>query len=284
MKIIYLIILLFAFTTGSLSQVYSGHVIDRRNQHPVPFANIGIPGKNTGTVSDSEGWFKIELNSDFDNDTLCISCIGFEQKKYSIRQLKSDTQNTRRLIIELIHKTYNLEEVHIKPTKTRIYTLGNYCDPNSAYGNAFYSKDLGTEVGVVIDLPRGYSKALLRSFRFFVGEFSFYRFPVRLNIYSIKNGLPDENLLNQTIFYEITSAGVNIINLEKYGIVIENNVFISLEYYRTIEKEDGKLIFCAVHNRKNYKGNGFYRLTSQGSWLPEYGDNVGFSVQAECKK
>lgn len=48
------------------------------------FANIGITGKNIGTVSATAGWFKIELNSKSDKDTLCISCIGYERKTYLV--------------------------------------------------------------------------------------------------------------------------------------------------------------------------------------------------------
>lgn len=44
------------------------------------------------------------------------------------------------------------------------------------------------------------------------------------------------------------------------------------------------LAFCSVHKRKKKERNGFYRLASQGDWIPEYADNLGLSVEVECEK
>ena len=259
-------------------------MIDIESGQPIPFGNIGIIGENIGTVSDVAGFFKLELNSKFDKDTLCISCIGYENSKYLISNFKDNIENDDRVKIELSPKTYQLDEVIIQPINTKIYTLGNFCESNSPYGNAFYSKKLGTEVGIIIKLPRNKKKANLKNFRFYVGEFTFDKFPVRLNIYTLKNGQPNENIITEPIFLEITSAGEYLIDLEKYYIITNGDFFISLEYFRVPDNTKGELIFCAVHNRKMNKGNGYYRLTSQGNWIPEIGDNVGFSVQLECEK
>jgi hypothetical protein len=177
-----------------------------------------------------------------------------------------------------------MEEVVVRPVETRIYTLGNFCESNSTYGNAFYSELLGTEMGVVINLPRGKKNGLLNNFRFHVGEFTFESFPVRLNIYTLKNNLPHENVLKEPIFITITSEGEYVIDLEKYNLMLDGDFFIALEYYKVADKKDGKLIFCAVHNRKRNKNKSYYRLTSHGDWREEQFDNVGFSVQLQCEK
>ena len=259
-------------------------MINREKGQPIQFVNIGIIGKNIGTVSDAAGWFKIELNSKFDKDTLCISCIGYEKRTCLIIDFKDDTRNIDQVKIELSPKSYQLEEVTIQPNDYKTYTLGNFCESNSPYGNAFYSGILGTEMGVIINLPRKKNKAFLKNFRFYIGEFTFDKFPVKLNIYNLKNDQPYENILEEPIFLEITSAGEYIIDLEKYNIITNGDFFISLEYYRIADQTEGKLTFCAVHNRKMNKGNGYYRLTSQGDWKREIFDNVGFSVQIECEK
>lgn len=284
MKIFPLIILLNFYFFSSFSQIYSGQLINRESGQPILFANIGIIGKNIGTVSDAAGWFKIELNSKFDKDTLCISCIGYEKRTYLIRDYKDSIRNADQVKIELLPKSYLLEEVIIQPVDTKTYTLGNFCESNSPYGNAFYSDILGTEMGVIINLPRKKNKAFLKNFRFYIGEFTFDKFPVRLNIYNLKNDQPYENILTEPIFLEITSTGEYFIDLEKYNIITNGDFFISLEYYKIADQTEGKLTFCAVHGRKMNKGNGYYRLTSQGNWIREMFDNVGFSVQVECKK
>ncbi len=263
---------------GAFSQIFSGKVIDIQDQKPVPYANIGIIGKDRGTVSDMNGEFKLELDSNYDKDTIRISCIGFEHKKYLVLDIK----RADFIKIELSPKAYRLSEVIIHPTNTKTYALGNFCDSSSCYGNSFRSGKLGTEIGIMMELPRKTEKAFLKSFRFYVGEFTFDKFPVRINIYSGKNGQPYQNILKAPIFVDIISAGEYIVDLVNYNIITTGDFFISLEYYRIHGQDDGKLTFCAVHNRKMFKGNGFYRLTSQGNWLPEPGDNLGFSVLVEC--
>lgn len=278
-----LAILIFAIFV-SFSQNYSGQIINIESGKPIPYSNIGIIGKTVGTTSDANGFFTIDLNGRFDNDTLGISCIGYTSKKYQIRNFKDDVRNTEKVKIELSPKIYQLAEVTIKPLKTKIYILGNYCEANSSYGNAFYSEQLGTEIGVLIKLPRKNKKAYLQSFRFYVGEFTFEKFPVRLNIYNLKNNRPYENILTEPIFFEIKSEGEYIIDLENYNIILDEDFFISLEYYKIPEITIGKLIFCATHRKNINKGNSYYRFTSQSNWEPEPIDNVGFSVQIECEK
>jgi hypothetical protein len=284
MKLLYLTLLFSLYFLNSSSQIYSGQLIDAGSGQAVPFANIGINGKNVGTASDDAGLFKIELDSKFDNDTISISSIGYASKKYLISDFKASVGNPDQFRIELLPKTYQLSEVIIKPRKTKIYTLGNYCDPNSAYGNSFYSKQLGTELGVIIKLPGRKNKAYIHSARFYVGEFTFEKFPVRLNIYKLKNGRPFENILTVPIFFEIKSAGEHVIDLKPYGIVLYDDFFISLEYFRLADGKEGKLVFCATHQPGLKQGNGFYRVTSQGNWEPDFSDNLGLSVQAGCEK
>lgn len=268
----------------TFSQNFSGQIIDVESRKPVPYANIGIIGKTIGTVSDANGFFKIELNNKFDNDTLGISCIGYVSKKYQVRNFKNDIKNPEKIKIELSPKVYQLNEVTIKPLKTKVYILGNFCDSNSTYGNAFYSEQLGTEIGVLIKLPGKKNKAYLQSFRFYVGEFTFEKFPVRLNIYNMKNNKPHENILTEPIYVEIKSEGEYIINLKNHNIILDDDFFISLEYYKIPDKTKGKLIFCATHRKNINKGNSYFRFTSQSNWEPEPLDNVGFSVQIECEK
>ena len=283
MKFFFLTIISFSFYS-LVAQTYSGQLIDKENGQQVLFANIGIMDKNIGTVSDAAGFFKLELNSKFDQDTLSISCIGYEKRTYLIREFKKEFTDKDDIIIELLPKIYHLEEVSIFSIDTKTYTLGNFCKSTSAYGNAFYSDNLGTEVGVIINLPRRVEKAHIINFRCYVGEFTFNNFPVRLNIYNLKNGKPFENILTKPIYTEITSAGEYLIDLEKYNIYTKEDFFISLEYYRIPDITKGKLVFCAVHNTRMKQGNGYYRLTSQGEWINEMFDNVGFSVQVKCEK
>lgn len=282
MKAIYLIYVCIIYYSVSFSQTYSGHVNDQSSGEPIPYVNIGIMDQNIGTVSNDKGQFGIELNDIEDNDTLFISCIGYERKTYLISDFKNSFRNKSQIVIQLQPKVYELAEVVVRPIGEKIYTLGNLCESNSAYGNAFYSKKLGTEIGVLMKLPDNKNSAYLQSFRFEAGKFTFNKFPLRLNVYSLKNGKPDENILREPILLEITRAGEHIIDLRKYKIIVNGDFLISLEYYRMADGKEGKLVFCAVEQEDN--GNGYFRLTSQGNWMPEMVANTGFSVQVKCEE
>lgn len=282
MKVFYFLNLVILCCTVSFAQTFSGRVLDYISAEPVPYANIGIINKNIGTVSNLEGEFFIELSSSFDSDTLFISCIGYERQSHLISSLRNTDEGNDQIVVKLHPKIYELDEVVIKPLAEEVYTLGFFCDSNSAYGNAFYSEELGTEIGVVIDLPDDKEIAFLQSFRFIAGKFTYDKFPVRLNVYSFKEGLPDKNILMEPIYIELTEAGEYIIDLEKYKIMSNGDFFISLEYYCVADSKEGELVFCAVGEED--EGSSYYRLASHGSWMPERFANTGFSVQIKCEE
>lgn len=284
MKLFPLALLFVLSCLRSYPQTYSGKVVNAENGQPVPYANIGIIGRDVGTATDAEGLFEIELGNAFDKDTLGLSSIGYHTWKNMIGDFKRNAGNPGQVTIMLSPRSYGLAEVVIKPVKTKMYTLGNYCEANSAYGNAFYSEQLGTELGVVIRLPRGKNKAYLHSARFYVGECTFDNFPVRINIYSLSQGRPYENILAVPVYIVIKSAGEYIIDLKPYAIVLKEDFFISLEYFRVPDSKKGKLVFCAFHPSGLKKGNGYYRFASLGNWHPDFSDNLGFSVVAECQR
>lgn len=278
------VVIITLFASLACAQEYNGYLVNAESGEPVPYANIGIGNKDIGTVSDARGWFEIGLDSEFDQDTLCISCIGYAAENYKVEYFKRTYQNNPGFCIKLSPTTYQLDEVIVKPVETRIFTLGNFCDSSSCYGNTFHSGQLGTEVGVIMELPRGKDKAFLKNLSFFVGECSYDSFPVRVNIYDLDAGMPGDNILREAILIDITSPGAYLVPLSNHNIRVDGDFFVSLEYYRVHKKEEGKLIFCAVHNSKAYKGNGLYRMTSHGAWTPEYGDNLGFSAVVECER
>jgi hypothetical protein len=56
-----------------------GRVLDRNTLQPVPFANICLVGKSIGTVANLEGNFLMKINSRHLQDSLGISCMGYER-------------------------------------------------------------------------------------------------------------------------------------------------------------------------------------------------------------
>lgn len=106
------IIISFLFIVSSLSitaQKISSKLIDSISNEPVPYANIIF--KKGGTISNEEGKFTFLFGKNASqNDTLLISCIGFETIKKPLNQFKGN-------VIYMLPKTNELREVILDTKK-----------------------------------------------------------------------------------------------------------------------------------------------------------------------
>ena len=88
MKRFYLYLFVFSLTlmsiTGIRAQtcIVQGKVQDEQTGEPLPFVNIGIKGLPTGTFSDSNGLYQLEVSKG--EIVLIISCVGYEKQEKHI--------------------------------------------------------------------------------------------------------------------------------------------------------------------------------------------------------
>ena len=121
-KITYISILLTSFSSvyGQLSEenyTVNGRISSESNV--LMYASIGIAGKNVGTISDDQGIFKLEIPSQFVNELLTISHIGFVTKKIKIDSIL----DTDFLEVELEEELTSLYEVLIVAKSNKKYKL-----------------------------------------------------------------------------------------------------------------------------------------------------------------
>lgn len=283
MKYLTTIISVFIFL-NSYSQKYSGQIIDKGNNKPVPYVNIGVLGKNVGTVSDNEGKFQLELNDKYNDDTLRVTSIGYENHNFRILDFKKNIAHIENCQIKLTPKIYQISEVVVSPKKIKIVTLGN-SNKNSGDICIISSIGLGSEIGLIMKLPRNKAIYHLKSFSFNIVDNVYGIIPARVNIYDLKNGLPNNNILKTPVFIEINKNGLITIDLNKYDIEVREDFFISVENINKISLEM-KLKYWSVFKTFSLNGTGhcLYRSVSQGNWLNEPIDEVRFSVEAEYEK
>ena len=62
--------------------------MDSGSRKAIEFVNIGIVGKNIGTVSNTNGVFEISVDKEMDIDTLLFSAIGYEPRLRRIADLR----------------------------------------------------------------------------------------------------------------------------------------------------------------------------------------------------
>ena len=95
---IFLFVLIF-FASVSIAQTFSlsGTVIDGHTKEPVSYASVYFAGSGIGKTTDSSGKFSFNL-SNFKDDTLLVSFIGFEIYKIPVTRLQHN--NTLNIQLE----------------------------------------------------------------------------------------------------------------------------------------------------------------------------------------
>ena len=80
MKLNIVIILVLCFSINGIAQrlMISGRVLDAESNERLVFASIGIKGKALGTISNNQGEFDFYVPSEFRNEIIQISYLGYD--------------------------------------------------------------------------------------------------------------------------------------------------------------------------------------------------------------
>ncbi len=247
-----------------------GQVVDALTEEPLPYVNIGLVEKNIGTVSDDAGYFELEAPLDQYADALLrFSMIGFEPQDFKL----NDFVKQQILTVRLKEKTTALEEVVLTTKRNKYQTkiLGNKTNSKLIYA-AFTTNKLGNEMGFIV---RGRKNPMiLKKFNLSLVENDYGPIRFRLNFYNIKEGLPDQTLLNENIIVETDiESGIVSKDLTPYEIVIDQDFFVAIEWIEDLGP--GKLFFSG----------GFFgspliaREVSQGKWSKVGSASVGMNIE-----
>lgn len=266
----YLLLLCFNIQFGICQVDLVGQVIDADTEEPLPYVNIGLVNQNIGTVTDEAGYFELEVpGNGFADATLRFSMIGFEPQDFTLQEYRDQ----KILTIPLKEKATALEEVVLTTKKNKYQTkiLGNKTTSQLIYA-AFTTNKLGNEMGFLV---RGRKNPMiLKKFNVSLVENDYGPIRFRLNFYDLKDGLPNETLLNENIIVETDiQSGIVSKDLTPYEIVIDQDFFVAIEWIEDLGP--GKLFFSG----------GFFgspliaREVSQGTWSKVGSASVGMNVE-----
>ena len=236
-------------------QTQKGKVLSNETKLGIGFVNVGIIGKNVGTVSDESGNFAIDFGNNYENDSLRFSMIGYESKSFLVGQFKEDTNK----IVYLNPRSYNLKEVKVIYHKPKEIRLG-YPVTSNELRSGFAYNDLGSELGIKIH-ARGQVK--LNDINLNVAICTYDSVTYRLNIYKTEGQAEYINILTKPIYISFSKDKINnviTIDLRRYSLVIEGNVLITLELYKDLG--EGRLLF----QTEFFTGTTYHRKTSEGKW------------------
>jgi len=269
MRILILILCCLNPLISVIAQDISSQIRDSKTQFPIQYVNIGIVGKNIGTVSDSEGNFQLSLTNTLDTDSLKISLIPYKTKSYYIGNIRASGFPKTILMDERI---VQLNEVVISNEKREVIQLGlkrKYAYPIPLYKKvsskvAFPQKNGSHEIGTRFTN----SKIIyLDSIQLNFAECNIDIVEIRLNIYSIKNNII-ENILIQPIYISLTkeeALNFPIIDLTEQNIDVESDFLITIENHLQIR--DRALYFLANYSSKGKLYPTYYKNSSQSNWV-----------------
>lgn len=281
-RILSVFILVFLFYGFSYSQNYvsiKGITIDSASNKPIEYVNIGIFKKNIGTVSNEKGLFEIQIPKEYSKDSILFSCIGYQTKKVYIPNLVKS--NKTKVLLQ--PKDIKLPEVNISSNKLTRQIVGNKTTSESIGLAISYALGYGSEIGTRIKLPD--KSVMINNFNFNI----YYDRPdsalFRLKIYSYKKGI-DTLLINKNIFFTVRNhyTGIYKLDLRKYHIVVNNDIFVSIEClkeythgYNSHIKNDNKFYDRIIISAKLLGSKSFIKEVSQGEWIkPEMGKSPAF--------
>lgn len=235
-------------------QNISGILINTKSKQPIEFANIGIIGKNVGTVSDVNGKFNFFVDAQYDNDTIQFSIIGYKPIQIKVSDLRKKNDN----VLLLEEKTYALTEVIVKPKIFKQQTIG-VTTKNKKIAAGFKDNLLGYECGILMKVKK---TAFIKKVNINIASCSYDTIFYRLNIYKVCKKMHFENILKEPIYVTMPKESVKdevSIDLESRNIVVNGDFLVTLEHVKNLK--DGHLYFCAGLANKTYS-----RKTSQGEW------------------
>ncbi len=269
-RLLFVFVLIIYSVSLAYSQTVSGWVKDAKTGEALPFVNVGIVGRTTGTVTNNAGNYSLSLNNN-SFDSLKFSMVGYKAQKFAVKDLAA---RQGALNISLIQEITQLKEVKVTNRKWKTAILGN-TTKSQGTTVGFENNTLGHEIGAIIKIKR--SPTWLKQFNASIVENVLSdSVKMRLNIYSVKDGLPDKNLLHQNILVTVHKGDKAIsINLEPYNVIVEDKFFVSLEWIQSARGQgimfSASLLSSAIIARE----------TSQATWQKVGIVGLGFNVLAE---
>lgn len=253
-----LYLLMCLITLNALSQTTVRGTVKNHDNKPVPFCSIGILNSQTGTVASENGHYELSIPEGLHYEVI-FSAAGYTDKSFSWEQLAKDGN----VIME--KDTSLLETLVINTVKMKNTTQGTTSRPMFTFSKMFQKDAPAVEQGNIFRL---YPTTRIKSYGFHIMPSSrFEQVTMKLNIYSIKNDMPDQLLPDENILFKTSGTGWQKIDLTDYGLVFEQldavAVTLQLVDYRPLPS--GEFNF-GISAKKTPSKNLLFRYQSQGEW------------------
>jgi len=264
----YILILFIIFYSNFCnSQEINGQVTDGESGKIIAFVNIGIIGKNIGTITGLDGTFSLDLSKAADKDTLRFSFIGYEPFNLSINHVRKNGFTNK---IALKEKVIELKEVIVASNGLTPKTLGirvNDCYPVPLYKKVtsnipFPQPSYRHEIGTFFTNDR---PLYLDSIQLNFADIQIDTIKLRVNIYvSVEGSL--KNILRKPLYINFHSSDKSqLIDVSHLGLQLESDFLVSIENY--VSMKDNSLQIFANFKSKGKRYPTYYRSNTQSNWI-----------------
>ena len=107
----FLIFICVLFSLVTKAQLKTGTIYSSETNSVIAYVNVGIIGKNVGTVSDESGNFELKIDSIYYKDSIRFTCIGYKSKTYLVKDFIQN--DISKIFLNLIQ--YKIPEATITP-------------------------------------------------------------------------------------------------------------------------------------------------------------------------
>jgi pimeloyl-ACP methyl ester carboxylesterase len=249
---------LFIFINANAQYILTGRVKDS-NQQPVPHCSIGIKNSKVGTVAGKDGVFKLVIPDSLAKSFVTFSAIGFTDRQVGHQEFKPG------MVVTLSEKVFDMAEVVIKGTRMKEQKVGPRSRPMITFSRMFDKNVPSIEQGNIFEI---YNQTTLKAYNFYVIPSSKYAsITLKLNVYTVKNNIPDSNLLRKLITYRTTSVGWQKIDLASYHLNFEglDRIAVTLQLVDYVPDSSKNFVF-GISAKKTLTKDLLFRYQNQGNW------------------
>ena len=219
-------LLLFIIASNALysQEKIEAVVIDASDKSPVQYALVSIKSKQVYADADSSGRFRISAR---DNDTLFISCTGFNEVRIVAGSVRLNK------MVELIPKVKTLPTVYTGKFETKMIGI------KTAKVSHSYSANLSdrAEFATIIKVPDNISLYTVSNISFVIrnkNKTATFCNPVRIHIYEVdSDGKPGTELLKEDVI--VTEMNVArsrlIVDISEQDITLSaKSFFVAIQW------------------------------------------------------
>ncbi|MDX8566398.1 alpha/beta fold hydrolase [Elizabethkingia sp. HX XZB] len=261
------ITLLYLLSISAHAQSVITGTVKNQDNKTIPYCSIGIKDSKTGTITDGNGNYKLEIPDEAKNKEIIFAAAGYSDKNIPANDLKTNSN------IVMDYKVTNIEAVIMGAKKLKEKIIGQKSRPFLTFSKMFDQNVPTIEQGNIFAV---YQKTRLVAYNFYIIPSSkFEQITMKLNIYSVKNNEPDRSLLQENVIYKTSTTGWQKIDLSEYKLNFNNldKIAVTLQLVDHKALPDIDFVF-GVSAKKSLSKNLLFRYQSQGNWEASEGSFI----------